>query len=46
MAPLPPTDTISWTEDVYKLYAESFTGSDHLRHIQEEALAIVQQALT
>jgi phosphoglucomutase len=31
----------SGTEDVYKLYAESFCGSDHLRHIQEEAQAII-----
>ena len=36
----------SGTEDVYKLYAESFTGSDHLRHIQEEAQAIIRRALT
>ncbi len=35
----------SGTEDVYKLYAESFKGSDHLRRIQEEALAIIQHAL-
>jgi phosphoglucomutase len=35
----------SGTEDVYKLYAESFTGSDHLRRIQEEAQAIVRRAL-
>ncbi|HYR60059.1 MAG TPA: phosphoglucomutase, alpha-D-glucose phosphate-specific, partial [Nitrospiraceae bacterium] len=31
----------SGTEDVYKLYAESFRGKDHLRLIQEEALALV-----
>src|SRR3989442_7268468 len=31
----------SGTEDVYKLYAESFRGKDHLRLIQEEALAFV-----
>jgi phosphoglucomutase len=30
------------TEDVYKLYAESFKGSDHLRRIEEEALAVIQ----
>jgi phosphoglucomutase len=35
----------SGTEDVYKLYAESFRGSDHLRRIQEEAQAIVSGAL-
>ncbi len=34
----------SGTEDVYKLYAESFLGKDHLRQIQEEAREIVQQA--
>ena len=34
----------SGTEDVYKLYAESFTGHDHLRRIQEEAQAIIQRA--
>jgi len=31
----------SGTEDVYKIYAESFLGMDHLRRIQEEAQAIV-----
>jgi phosphoglucomutase len=35
----------SGTEDVYKLYAESFLGSDHLRRIQEEAQAIISGAL-
>jgi phosphoglucomutase len=35
----------SGTEDVYKLYAESFRGSDHLRRIQEEARAITSAAL-
>jgi phosphoglucomutase len=35
----------SGTEDVYKLYAESFRGSDHLRRIQEEAQAITSTAL-
>jgi phosphoglucomutase len=35
----------SGTEDVYKLYAESFRGSDHLRRIQEEAQAIISTAL-
>ncbi|CAN5385713.1 phosphoglucomutase (alpha-D-glucose-1,6-bisphosphate-dependent) [soil metagenome] len=34
----------SGTEDVYKLYAESFIGSDHLRRIQTEAQAIIQRA--
>ncbi|MHB1013618.1 MAG: hypothetical protein ACYC37_12085, partial [Desulfobacteria bacterium] len=31
----------SGTEDVYKLYAESFLGADHLRKIQEEAQALI-----
>ena len=35
----------SGTEDVYKLYAESFRGSDHLRRIQDEAQAITSAAL-
>ncbi|MCX5117619.1 phosphoglucomutase (alpha-D-glucose-1,6-bisphosphate-dependent) [Micromonospora sp. NBC_00362] len=36
----------SGTEDVYKIYAESFQGPDHLKQIQEEAKALVDQALT
>jgi phosphoglucomutase len=35
----------SGTEAVYKLYAESFQGMEHLRRIQEEARAIVATAL-
>jgi phosphoglucomutase len=35
----------SGTEDVYKLYAESFRGEAHLRRIQEEAQAIISKAL-
>jgi phosphoglucomutase len=35
----------SGTEAVYKLYAESFRGRDHLRRIQEEGQAIVSGAL-
>jgi phosphoglucomutase len=35
----------SGTEDVYKLYAESFRGSEHLRRIQQEAQALISQAL-
>lgn len=31
----------SGTEDVYKIYAESFLGVDHLRRIQEEARALI-----
>jgi phosphoglucomutase len=34
----------SGTEDVYKIYAESFRGEDHLRQIQREAQAIVGAA--
>ena len=34
----------SGTEDVYKLYAESVAGPDHLRRIQEEAQAIIAAA--
>jgi phosphoglucomutase len=35
----------SGTEDIYKIYVESFRGADHLRRIQEEAQAIVSDAL-
>jgi phosphoglucomutase len=35
----------SGTEDVYKIYAESFLGEEHLRRIQAEAREIVAQAL-
>ena len=31
----------SGTEDVYKIYAESFLGEEHLRQIQEEARQII-----
>ncbi len=34
----------SGTEDVYKIYAESWLGPEHLRRIQEEAQAIVEAA--
>ena len=34
----------SGTENVYKLYAESFIGEAHLRRIQTEAQAIIQRA--
>ena len=34
----------SGTEEVYKLYAESFLGEDHLRRIQQEAQKIIAQA--
>jgi phosphoglucomutase len=36
----------SGTEDVYKLYAESFRGKDHLKRIQEEAQALIGRTLT
>jgi phosphoglucomutase len=35
----------SGTEAVYKLYAESYVGSDHLKRMQEEAQAIIGKAL-
>jgi phosphoglucomutase len=35
----------SGTEDVYKIYAESFQGGEHLRRIQAEAREIVNRAL-
>ena len=35
----------SGTEDIYKIYAESFDGADHLHRILEEAQKIVDRAL-
>jgi phosphoglucomutase len=35
----------SGTEEIYKIYAESFRGADHLKRIQEEAQTIVSAAL-
>jgi phosphoglucomutase len=35
----------SGTEDIYKIYGESFQGADHLRRILEEAQTIVNNAL-
>jgi phosphoglucomutase len=35
----------SGTEDIYKLYAESFAGEDHLRKIQQEAQELISRAL-
>ncbi|MBA4860811.1 alpha-D-glucose phosphate-specific phosphoglucomutase [Streptomyces sp. PSKA54] len=35
----------SGTEDVYKIYAESFLGSEHLAQVQEEAKGVVSAAL-
>jgi len=34
----------SGTEEVYKIYAESFKGADHLKSIQEEAQALIAKA--
>lgn len=35
----------SGTEDVYKLYVESFRGKEHLKRIQEEAQALIAKSL-
>jgi phosphoglucomutase len=35
----------SGTEDVYKIYAESFRDSEHLKRIQREAQAMIAQVL-
>jgi phosphoglucomutase len=35
----------SGTENVYKLYAESFAGEDHLRRIQDEARELLSRVL-
>jgi phosphoglucomutase len=35
----------SGTEDIYKIYAESFRGQEHLQRIQDEARAIVATVL-
>jgi phosphoglucomutase len=35
----------SGTEDVYKIYAESFKGPDHLKQVQSEARDVVSAAL-
>lgn len=36
----------SGTEDIYKIYAESFTGKQHLQRILKEAQAIVDKAIS
>jgi phosphoglucomutase len=36
----------SGTEDVYKIYAESFRGPDHLAQVQDEAREVVGAALS
>ncbi|MGH8743744.1 MAG: hypothetical protein ACREUY_05635, partial [Burkholderiales bacterium] len=35
----------SGTENIYKIYGESFRGSDHLRRILEQAQAVVNDAV-
>src|SRR4029453_15436827 len=35
----------SGTEDVYKIYAESFKGAEHLAEVQEAARGVVSAAL-
>ena len=35
----------SGTEEIYKIYAESFLGQDHLKQIEEEAQTIVSETL-
>lgn len=35
----------SGTEDVYKIYAESFQGEEHLKQVQEEAKALVDSVI-
>ena len=35
----------SGTENIYKIYAESFRGAEHLRRILEEAQTLVSDAL-
>ena len=35
----------SGTENIYKIYAESFKGMDHLRQLQEEAQKVVNDAI-
>ena len=36
----------SGTEDVYKIYAESFQGEDHLHRLLDDAQALIDKALT
>jgi len=33
----------SGTEDVYKIYAESFTGEEHLQRLQSEARELISR---
>ena len=36
----------SGTENIYKIYAESFVGADYLQRILQEAQAIVDAAIS
>jgi phosphoglucomutase len=36
----------SGTEDVYKIYAESFKGPEHLKQVQAEAKALVDGVIS
>ncbi len=36
----------SGTEDIYKIYAESFIGEDHLKQLVAEAQMLVDGAIT
>jgi phosphoglucomutase len=33
----------SGTEDIYKLYLESFKGAEHLQQVEEEAVSLIQK---
>jgi len=35
----------SGTEDIYKIYAESFTSAEHLQRVLKEAQAVVDRAI-
>ena len=35
----------SGTEDKYKIYAESFSGEEHLKQVQKEAQELVSSVL-
>jgi phosphoglucomutase len=34
----------SGTEDIYKIYAESYVSAEHLQGLQEEAVALISEA--
>ena len=42
----PDSNFEAGTEDIYKIYAESFIGEDHLEKILQEAQEIVNQAIS